>query len=289
MKIVKISPRGYCYGVVDAMVIARNAALDKSLPRPIYILGMIVHNQFVTDELSKMGIVSLDDSKLSKQELLETIDDGVVIFTAHGIDDKIKNIAKQKGLITIDATCVDVLKTKEIIKEYLNNDYDVIYFGKRKHPEAEAVISISNKIHLISSKEDIDELKIDNDKIFVTNQTTMSFIELKEIFGYLKNKYQNCIIQEEICNATSARQKAIMDIKDGDVLYVVGDAKSNNTNKLVAIGKNNFKKVFLISSKDDINKKDLIGMNMIYISAGASTPPILIDEVIDYLKSSSEF
>lgn len=288
MEIKRVIPSGYCKGVVNAINIVKKA--KKDYPKEnIYILGMIVHNQFVTDELSKMGIVSLDDSKLSKQELLETIDDGVVIFTAHGIDDKIKNIAKQKGLITIDATCVDVLKTKEIIKDYLNKDYDVIYFGKRKHPEAEAVISISNKIHLISSKEDIDELKIDNDKIFVTNQTTMSFIELKEIFGYLKNKYQNCVIQEEICNATSARQKAIMDIKDGDVLYVVGDAKSNNTNKLVAIGKNNFKKVFLISSKDDINKKDLIGMNKIYISAGASTPPILIDEVIDYLKSSSEF
>lgn len=288
MEIKRVIPSGYCKGVVNAINIVKKAKKDYP-EENIYILGMIVHNQFVTDELSKMGIVSLDDSKLSKQELLETIDDGVVIFTAHGIDDKTKNIAKQKGLITIDATCVDVLKTKEIIKEYLNKDYDVIYFGKRKHPEAEAVISISNKIHLINSKEDIDELKIDNDKIFVTNQTTMSFIELKEIFGYLKSKYQNCIIQEEICNATSARQKAIMDIKDGDVLYVVGDAKSNNTNKLVAIGKNNFKKVFLISSKDDINKKDLIGMNKIYISAGASTPPVLIDEVIDYLKSSSEF
>ena len=282
MEIRRILPSGYCKGVINAINIVRKAR-EEHADKKIYILGMIVHNSYVTDELSKMGIITLDDPLKSREELLDEIDEGVVIFTAHGIADPVKEKALAKGLTVIDATCSDVLKTRELVKEHLDNGYDVIYFGKARHPEAESILSLSPFIHFITSKEDIGKLDINNDRIIVTNQTTMSYLELEEMFEMLKEKYPHCIIEKEICNATSARQKAVTDVRDGDVLYVVGDLKSNNTNKLAAIGKNNFKNVYLISSKDEINKKDLIGQDKIYVTAGASTPPKLIDEVLEYL------
>lgn len=282
MEIKRVVPSGYCKGVVNAINIVKKTK-EQYPNENIYILGMIVHNSYVSKQMEDLGVITLEDPNLSKEELLDTIDKGVVIFTAHGISDKIKQIALDKGLNCVDASCVDVLKNKDLIKSYLDKGYDVVYFGKKNHPEAEAILSLSNNIHLVSNISDIDNLNISNDNLFITNQTTMSYLEVEDMLKLIKDKYPTCIIQKEICNATSSRQLAITNIKDGDVLYVVGDVKSNNTNKLKEIGSKYFKKVFLISNYKEINKKDLVNENKIYVTAGASTPPILIDEVIDYL------
>lgn len=282
MEIKRVVPSGYCKGVVNAINIVKKTK-EQYPNENIYILGMIVHNSYVSKQMEDLGVITLEDPNLSKEELLDTIDKGVVIFTAHGISDKIKQKALDQGLICVDASCVDVLKNKDLIKSYLDKGYDVVYFGKKKHPEAEAILSLSNNIHLVSNISDIDNLNISNDNLFITNQTTMSYLEVEDMLKLIKDKYPICIIQKEICNATSSRQLAITNIKDGDVLYVVGDVKSNNTNKLKEIGLKYFKKVFLISNYKEINKKDLVNENKIYVTAGASTPPILIDEVIDYL------
>ncbi len=282
MEIKRVVPSGYCKGVVNAINIVKKTK-EQYPNENIYILGMIVHNSYVSKQMEDLGVITLEDPNLSKEELLDTIDKGVVIFTAHGISDKIKQKALDQGLICVDASCVDVLKNKDLIKSYLDKGYDVVYFGKKKHPEAEAILSLSNNIHLVSNISDIDNLNISNDNLFITNQTTMSYLEVEDMLKLIKDKYPTCIIQKEICNATSSRQLAITNIKDGDVLYVVGDVKSNNTNKLKEIGSKYFKKVFLISNYKEINKKDLVNENKIYVTAGASTPPILIDEVIDYL------
>lgn len=282
MEIKRVVPSGYCKGVVNAINIVKKTK-EQYPNENIYILGMIVHNSYVSKQMEDLGVITLEDPNLSKEELLDTIDKGVVIFTAHGISDKIKQKALDKGLICVDASCVDVLKNKDLIKSYLDKGYDVVYFGKKNHPEAVAILSLSNNIHLVSNISDIDNLNISNDNLFITNQTTMSYLEVEDMLKLIKDKYPTCIIQKEICNATSSRQLAITNIKDGDVLYVVGDVKSNNTNKLKEIGSKYFKKVFLISNYKEINKKDLVNENKIYVTAGASTPPILIDEVIDYL------
>lgn len=285
MEIQRVIPSGYCKGVVNAIRLAKNAK-DLYPNENIYVLGMIVHNTYVTKELESLGIITLDDTKMSKEELVDTVNDGVIIFTAHGISDQIKQKVIDKGLKYIDATCVDVLKTKDRIIDYLNKDYDVIYFGKKNHPEANAIIAISSRIHLVTNIDDLRNLEINNPNIFMTNQTTMSYLELKELIELAKTKFKNIIIEEEICNATSSRQLAIANIKDCDLLYVVGDIKSNNTNKLVDIGKQNgIKKVLLIQNYKDINKNDLVDVNKVCVTAGASTPPILIDEVIKYLNS----
>ena len=287
MEIAKVIPSGYCKGVVNAIKIAKETKLNNP-DSPVYVLGMLVHNSFVSKELDELGIVTLDDSVKPKEELVDEINDGIIIFTAHGISRNIKQKVIDKGLRYVDASCVDVLKTQNIIEEYLNKGYDVIYFGKKKHPEAEAVLSISDKIHLVTNTTDIDDLNIDNEKIFLTNQTTMSHLELSDLIEYIKNIYPNIVIEEEICNATSSRQKAIEALTDCDLLYVVGDAKSNNTAKLVDIGrKKGIKKVLLIHTYEDINDEDLKDVNKVYVTAGASTPPYLIEEVINYLSAKA--
>ena len=287
MEIKKVVPSGYCKGVVNAIRLAKKTKEDNP-DTPVYVLGMLVHNSFVTKELSSLGIITLDDTHTGKSELLDQIDEGIVIFTAHGISDAIKNKAVEKGLSYVDASCVDVLKTQNIIRQYLDQGYDVIYFGKKRHPEAEAVLSISDRIHLVCNSKMLQDLHIDNDKIFLTNQTTMSYLELKDLFEEVKERYPQVIIEEEICNATSSRQLAIANLKDCDVLYVVGDVKSNNTAKLVDIGiKHGIKKVLLIQDFHDIDLNDVQGAKHVYVTAGASTPPKLIEEVISYLSKET--
>ena len=286
MEVKRVVPSGYCKGVVNAIKLAKQTRKDNP-DEKIYILGMLVHNSFVSDELASLGIITLDDSVKSKEELLDEVDEGIVIFTAHGISDYIKEKAAAKGLKYVDATCVDVLKTQNIIKEYLKDGYEVIYFGKRKHPEAEAVLSISDKIHLVTSNEDIEKLDLHDRKLFLTNQTTMSYLELKDLIDKVKEIYPDIIIQKEICNATSSRQEAIAKLTDCDLLYVVGDSKSNNTKQLVDIGKKQgIRKVLLIHSYKDIDTDDLEDVKKVYVTAGASTPPLLIDEVISFLKET---
>lgn len=287
MEIKKVIPSGYCKGVVSAIMMAKKARAQYP-DEPIYVLGMLVHNSFVSKELEELNIVTLDDTHTSKSDLVDTIDEGIVIFTAHGISTSIKQKVIDKGLKYVDASCVDVLKTQDIIKNYLKDGYDVLYFGKKKHPEAEAVISISDKIHLISNHEDLMNVDISNDKIALTNQTTMSYLELADLIEEAKAKFPTLVVEKEICNATSSRQLAISKLDDCDLLYVVGDVRSNNTNKLVDIAKlKGIKKVLLIQNYMDIKLEDLNGVNKVYVTAGASTPPKLIDEVINFISSQN--
>lgn len=194
MKVVKINPRGYCYGVVDAMVIARNAALDPTLPRPIYILGMIVHNKHVTDAFEQDGIITLDGE--NRKEIIEQVEQGTVIFTAHGVSPEIREIAKRKGLVSIDATCPDVTVTHDLIREKTAEGYDIIYIGKKGHPEPEGAIGVApDHVHLVQSMKDIDNLSFENDKILVTNQTTMSQWDVAFLMDSLKknSRMSKCI------------------------------------------------------------------------------------------------
>ena len=159
MQIKKVIPSGYCKGVINAIEIAKKARRD-NMDTPIYILGMIVHNSYVTEALNTLDIITLDDKKKTKEELLDEIDSGIVIFTAHGIAESIKEKAIDKGLKIIDASCSDVIKTQDIIKEKIKEGFNVLYIGKKNHPEALAVLSISQNIHLITSIGDLEEFQI---------------------------------------------------------------------------------------------------------------------------------
>ncbi|URZ86741.1 4-hydroxy-3-methylbut-2-enyl diphosphate reductase [Floricoccus penangensis] len=285
MKIKHITPMGYCYGVIDAMVIAKNVAMDESLPRPIYILGMIVHNAHVTEAFESVGIETIDGE--NRLEILDKIDSGTVIFTAHGVSDQVRIKAQEKGLITIDASCPDVLITHEIVRKKITDGNTVIYIGKKGHPEPEGVLGIDpENIYLISNIDDVEKLDIDG-KIFVTNQTTMSMWDVGDIMDAVLDKYPHAEIHSDICQATNERQQAVAEQAVGcDLTIVVGDPKSNNSNRLAQVSEEQAGvKSYRVADVSEIKPEWLGGVEKIAVTAGASTPTAVVREVISYLES----
>ncbi|WP_239253969.1 4-hydroxy-3-methylbut-2-enyl diphosphate reductase [Listeria ilorinensis] len=286
MEVIKINPRGYCYGVVDAMVIAKNASLDPALPRPIHILGMIVHNQHVTEAFKDIGIYTVDGE--NREAILEKIDRGTVIFTAHGVSPRVKELAIAKGLTTIDATCPDVLRTYELIREKKQQGYHVIYIGKKGHPEPEGAYGTAPDIvHLVETKADIEALTLETNKIFVTNQTTMSQWDVLDLMDFISVKYPQAEHHQEICLATQVRQEAVAEqAKGADLTIVVGDPRSNNTNRLaqVSVEKTGVpaKRVADVSEIEISWLKDI---DKVAVTAGASTPTQVIREVLIFLEA----
>ena len=281
MKVIGIVPRGYCKGVVRASNIAKkNTPKDK----PVYILGMIVHNQYIVQALQDKGIQTIDQKGKTRLELLDQIDDGCVIITAHGASDQVFIKAKEKGLDVIDASCLDVIKTHDLIKNKLNEGYDILYIGKDGHPESEGAISIDPKhIHLITKKDDFFQLD-QSKKYVLTNQTTMSLYDVYDLCEYAKKHLKHVEIAKETCTATKIRQEAIHDIQDDvDVVFIVGDPRSNNTKKLASIASEKHE-VYMIESVKDIQIDMLKHKQTAAVSSGASTPTYLTNQVIEYLK-----
>ena len=285
MIVQKITPRGYCYGVVDAMVIARNAALDTSLPRPIYILGMIVHNKHVTDAFENDGIITLDGE--NRLDILSKVEKGTVIFTAHGVSPEVKELARKKGLVSIDATCPDVTVTHDLIREKTAEGYDIIYIGKKGHPEPEGAIGVApSKVHLVQTLEDVENLTLLTDKLLVTNQTTMSQWDVVDLMKKLKIKYPHIEVHKEICLATQVRQEAVAEqAGEAELLIVVGDPMSNNSNRLTQVSEEIAgTPSYRIGDISELNLEWLDNISHVAVTAGASTPTPIVKEVIQFLE-----
>ena len=285
MQVKAITPRGYCKGVVRAIEIAKNAQNEQ---QPIYILGMIVHNQYIVDALKERGIQTIDIPGQTRLELLDQIQHGTVIVTAHGASEQVFEKAKNKGLNVIDASCLDVIKTHDLIKEKLNEGYDILYIGKKGHPEAEGAISIDEKrVHLITRKNDI-QMMDPNKHYVMTNQTTMSLYDVYDLCEYAKTILPHVTIEKETCTATKIRQEAIKNMEeDIDIVFIVGDPHSNNTQKLASIASEK-KEVHMIESLDDLNINWLKGKKKAAVSSGASTPTYLTNQVIEFLHQFNE-
>ncbi|MCM3127367.1 MULTISPECIES: 4-hydroxy-3-methylbut-2-enyl diphosphate reductase [unclassified Paenibacillus] len=285
MEVLRISPRGYCYGVVDAMVLARQAANNLDLPRPIYILGMIVHNSHVTNSFEDEGIITLDGP--NRMEILKQVDKGTVIFTAHGVSPEVRKLARDKGLTTVDATCPDVTKTHDLIKEKSTEGYQIIYIGKKGHPEPEGAIGIApDCVHLIEREDEIDTLDVPNGKIIITNQTTMSQWDIKHIMKKLLDKYPGAEVHNEICLATQVRQEAVAEqAGQADLVIVVGDPRSNNSNRLAQVSEEIAgTTAYRVSDVTEIKQEWLHGIKKVAVTSGASTPTPITKEVITYLE-----
>jgi 4-hydroxy-3-methylbut-2-enyl diphosphate reductase len=286
LEVFKISPRGYCYGVVDAMALAMQTAKNLNLPRPIYILGMIVHNKHITDYFKdEEGIITLDgDNRLA---ILEKIDKGTVIFTAHGVSPEVRKVAREKGLTVVDATCPDVTKTHDLIREKIAEHYEIIYIGKAGHPEPEGAIGVAPQhVHLIENIEDIPNLQIPTSKIVITNQTTMSQWDIKHIMNALIERFPTAEIHNEICLATQVRQEAVAEqAKEVDLVIVVGDPKSNNSNRLAQVSEEIAGvKAYRVSDVTEIKPEWLLDIHKVGVTSGASTPTPITKEVIQYLE-----
>lgn len=287
MKVTGITPRGYCKGVVRAINIAKEAAKSH---KPLYILGMIVHNEYIVNALKDLGAITIEDASKTRLELLDEVNEGTVVITAHGAGDEVTQKALAKGLDVIDASCLDVIKTHDLIKEELKDGYEVLYIGKKGHPESEGALMIDPEhIHLITKKEDFDDVD-PHKKYIITNQTTMSLFDVYDLCEYAKTILDDVTIEQDICNATKIRQEAIKNMdEDIDIVFIVGDPHSNNTKKLASISQDQAgKETYMIGSIDELDVNLLKGKHHAAISSGASTPTSLTNQIINFIRQFDE-
>lgn len=288
MQIDILSPNGYCYGVKRAI----NLALDIKKENPnkkVYVLGMLVHNNYVCDFLLKNQIFTIDvPPNKYKEVLLKLKSDDIVIFTAHGHDIELDQIIKDKKIQSYDAICPMVKHNNDLIKNALEKGKKVIYIGQENHPEAIGALSMSNDIIFMTNK--LLDLSYYDKKLnyFVINQTTLNIEELKGIHKDLKSIFPNIEIADEICAATRLRQQIILQLTGYDVLLVVGSLKSSNTNKLYELATNKLPDIstFRIESLKDIPFNKLDKQQKIAITGGTSTPSKLLqlikEEITNY-------
>ena len=280
MDVLKITPRGYCHGVVEAIRAAKQTA--KARPgEKIHMLGYLVHNTHVTDELQGSGIDLVDrDNRL---EGLEAIDGGTVIFTAHGASPAVQ----ARGLKTVDATCSDVVVTHDLVRDLAERGYDIIYIGRRGHPEPEGVLGEApGRVHLVQDPQDIEALDIKNPKVAVTCQTTLSIWDTAAMIKLVREKYPQTEAYNEICRATQDRQEAAVEAaKECDLVIVVGSERSSNSKRLVQVVEElAHKPAYLVDTARDIRPEWLAGKTRVGVTSGASTPTQLTREVIEYLE-----
>ena len=288
MEVIKISPRGYCYGVVDALQTVRQVAKDPTHPRPIYIIGQIVHNRHAIEELTNLGVITLDGP--DRVSILDQVKEGTVIFTAHGVSPLVKRRARERGLHCIDATCPDVTVTHDLVRELAADGYYIFYIGKKGHPEPEGVLGeVPGYISLVENEADVDALVLtpeQEQKIAVSTQTTLSQWDTRRVIEYIKVKYPHAQVHIDICAATQTRQEAVVaQAKGADLTVVVGDPRSNNTNRLVQVSEE-LAGVPAVRIEDlsQLNTDWLQGKKRIAVTAGASTPSQLTREVIRFIE-----
>ncbi len=285
MEVVTLSPRGYCRGVVDAVKEMQKIAKDPSIPRPVHVLGLVVHNEKIVRDFEDLGLKTLNDEGKTRLELLDEIDGGTVVFTAHGVADAVYEKAEKKGLSIIDTTCKDVKKSQNAVKRHLEEGYDVLFVGKPDHPESETVKSYGDGVHVIESEEDIEALDIGNGRIALTNQTTMSLYDIYHLGERARARFPHLKIIDEICDATRSRQKAVKNQPAVDHCFVVGDRRSNNSKKLVETARKARIPASLVESVEDLSVEHLKELGKVSVTSGASTPSQLTKEVVRFLEN----
>ena len=284
MKIYLANPRGFCAGVDRAIEIVERA-IEKH-GSPIYVRHEVVHNKYVVNNLKNKGAIFVD-------EISEVPSGSVVIYSAHGVSQAVRKEANDISAIIYDATCPLVTKVhKEVIRRQKNN-HQVILIGHAGHPEVEGTLGQSSeedKITLVESVEDIKELNFSNERdISYTTQTTLSVDDTAAVIEALKDKYPNVQSpkKSDICYATQNRQDSVKEvIKHSEILIVIGSKNSSNSNRLKEIADNQGKPAYLIDSSSDIEDQWLNDVDSVGITAGASAPEILVQEVVSYSMSN---
>ena len=279
MEVWLASPRGFCAGVERAIEIVESA-LDIYGP-PVYVRHEIVHNKRVVETLRAKGAVFVEE--------VDDIPDGAVtIFSAHGVAESVENEAKRRGLPVIDATCPLVSRVHKEGQNHAKKDRQVILIGHEGHPEVEGTQGrIPGGVLLVTKPKDVDSLEVrDPDKLAYVTQTTLSVDETRDVIGALEKRFPNIIGPDvkDICYATQNRQQAVRDLAEHvDLLLVVGAPNSSNSNRLREIGTELGVPSFLIDDADNLDPAWLENVGVVGVTAGASAPEELIQEIISRL------
>ena len=277
LKVFLAQPRGFCAGVERAIEIVERAL--KIYGPPVYVRHEIVHNKRVVNNLSSKGAVFV-------QELDQIPAGAVTVFSAHGVAQKVEDIAHKRKLPVLDATCPLVAKVHKEGQKYSKKGYEVILIGHEGHPEVEGTMGgISGNVYLVSNTEDVHKLKVEDPlKLSYVSQTTLSVDDTKVVIQALKDRFPS--IQgpdvKDICYATQNRQSAVRDLVEHvDMILVVGAKNSSNSNRLRDLGEESGVDTYLIETADDLSSKWLSKIKSVGITSGASTPDELVQEVIE--------
>ncbi len=285
MKIYLANPHGFCAGVDRAIDIVERAL--ELFSAPIYVRHEVVHNRYVVNDLIKKGAIFVE-------ELDEIPDGATVIFSAHGVSQKVRNEANARNLRIFDATCPLVTKVHLEVARHEQNAEDVILVGHTGHPEVEGTLgqyksNPHSSIYLVETVEDVMRLEVKNPQALAyVTQTTLSVDDTKNIIDALRNKFPD--IQgprkDDICYATQNRQDAVRELADKvDVFLVIGSANSSNSNRLRELAEKQNVTAYLIDGADDIDNSWFDNAKAIGVTAGASAPEILVQQVINNLET----
>ncbi len=284
MNIILAKPRGFCAGVTRAI-----ETVEKAITKfgaPVYVRHEIVHNKFVVESLRQKGAIFVDE--------VDQIPVGAItIFSAHGVSDRVEEDSVARGLDVIDATCPLVSKVHREAKKYEEEGYEIILIGHRGHPEVEGTSGrVKKEVILVTDENDARNIKVQNpDKISYVTQTTLSVDDTKKIVEILEKRFpqmQQGLATKDICYATQNRQDAVRQLSTMvDILLVIGAKNSSNSNRLRDLGEECGLRSYLINGAADIDQSWFDGVKNIGLTAGASAPEVLVQEVINRIKTIS--
>jgi 4-hydroxy-3-methylbut-2-enyl diphosphate reductase len=281
MDVLLANPRGFCAGVERAIDIVERAL--QQYGAPIYVRHEIVHNKFVVDDLRSKGAVFVEE--------LDQIPAGAtVIFSAHGVSQAVRNDAEARGLKVFDATCPLVTKVHVEVSKMLRDGYEIVMIGHRGHPEAEGTMGQANSgMHLVETVEDVARLDArDGAKLAYVTQTTLSVDDAQAIVAALKARFPQIHgpKKDDICYATQNRQDAVKFMTPRcDVVIVVGSPNSSNSNRLREVAENMGAEAYMVDAAADLRPEWVAGKRRVGVTAGASAPEVLVDELVARLKS----
>lgn len=281
MELFLSKPRGFCAGVVRAIEIVEEAL--SLYGAPIYVKHEIVHNRFVVEKLKRQGAIFIED--------LEEVPEGsILIYSAHGVSPEVRNHAKKRGLKEIDATCGLVTRVHSAVKRYASQGYKIVLIGHKNHVE---VIGTQGEAPfatvVVESVKDVEALDFSpGTPCFYITQTTLSLDDVASIREALLEKYPDIktLNASSICYATTNRQNALKQIVGVvDLVLVIGDPQSSNSNRLCEVAKNRGLPAYLVNAPEEINSAWFEGVQKIALTAGASTPEEIVEACIERLKS----
>ena len=283
MQVILANPRGFCAGVDRAIDIVDRAL--ELFGAPIYVRHEVVHNRYVVNNLRDKGAVFVD-------ELAEVPDDGTVIFSAHGVSQAVRREAASRGLKVFDATCPLVTKVHLEVARFSRQGRECILIGHQGHPEVEGTMgqydeSAGGRIYLVEDLQDVEQLQVQHaDRLSYVTQTTLSVDDAEKVIQVLRTRYPDIKgpYREDICYATQNRQDAVRELAGkADVVLVVGSPNSSNSNRLRELAEQQGVSGYLLDGPEQIEKTWLEGKNIIGVTAGASAPEVLVQQVIDRL------
>lgn len=280
-RVLLLKPRGFCAGVVRAIDIVKIAL--ETFGAPIYVRKEIVHNRFVVNELAEKGAIFVDD--------IDQVPEGMrVIYSAHGVSPAVRQRSKDRKLKVIDATCPLVTKVHVEAVKFAKQGYSLVLIGHRDHDEIEGTLGEAPDVTtVVSNVEEVQALNVpDPNRVAYLTQTTLSLDEARDIIQALKIKYPNIAgpHSQDICYATENRQVAVKNVAhQADLVLVVGSNNSSNSNRLVEVSRNLSTQSYLIDNSDAIDPEWLKNVSTVAITAGASAPEVLVEDVIAYLKA----